>query len=73
RDDETEIAENVATTLEPSIREAEMSPMDAEPRRPTEVSRLRDKRYVTKDLTLKYDRKRIRSALPTRQSRRTNT
>ncbi|MEM9498875.1 MAG: helix-turn-helix domain-containing protein, partial [Pseudomonadota bacterium] len=32
----------------------------AEPDRFAEVFCLRDKRYVTKDLTLKYDRKRIR-------------
>ncbi|GGW42836.1 hypothetical protein GCM10011452_33950 [Gemmobacter lanyuensis] len=34
--------------------------LNIEPDRLTEVFCLRDKRYVTKDLTLKYDRKRIR-------------
>lgn len=34
--------------------------MNIEPDRLAEVFCLRDKRYVTKDLTLKYDRKRIR-------------
>lgn len=34
--------------------------LNIEPDRFTEVFCLRDKRYVTKDLTLKHDRKRIR-------------
>ena len=37
--------------------------LNIEPDRLAEVFCIRDKRYVTKDLTLKYDRKRIRLAV----------
>ena len=40
-----------------------LAELNIEPGRLAEVFCLRDKRYVTKDLTLKYDRKRIRLAV----------